>query len=136
MMISKTAQHALRAVLFLAKGGNDELVRVDDIASGLDVPRNYLSKILHALARARVLESARGPAGGFRLTSAPDQVSVADVVELFDPPTDPVCLLGGGDCSERAPCAAHQRWRAVQDEMQMFLRGTTMAELLRKGTRT
>ena len=51
MILSQTAVYALKAVLFLAEAKGQELARVDDIAQALDVPRNYLSKILHVLAR-------------------------------------------------------------------------------------
>ena len=58
MILSQTAEHALRAVLYLAQR-EDELVRVGDIAEALSIPRNYLSKILHLLAREGVLASTR-----------------------------------------------------------------------------
>ena len=73
MWISGTTQYALRAVLFVAEHGSDEPVRVDAIAAALNVPRNYLSKTLHTLARAGVLRSGRGPRGGFQLVDRPDE---------------------------------------------------------------
>ena len=60
-MLSRTAEYALRAVLFLADRG--EPTNVELIAERLDVPRNYLSKILHRLAREGVLSSTRGQGG-------------------------------------------------------------------------
>ena len=66
-MLSKTSEYALRAVLFLARESRDIPVPAGDIATGLDVPANYLSKILHTLSRAGVVSSERGPGGGYRL---------------------------------------------------------------------
>ena len=66
-MLSRTAEYALRAVLFLADRG--EPTNVDLIAERLGVPRNYLSKTLHRLAREGVLTSTRGQGGGFRLVN-------------------------------------------------------------------
>src|SRR5690606_6227227 len=67
-MLSDTAEYALRATLYIAQHANDtRLVRTDETAQALGVPRNYLSKILHVLARHGVLSSTRGPLGGFRL---------------------------------------------------------------------
>ncbi len=59
-MISRTAGYALRAVLSIAQNEGEGPVRVNDMAATLDLPRNYLSKTLHLLARARVLTSTRG----------------------------------------------------------------------------
>ena len=107
-------------------------MRVDDIARALSVPRNYLSKILHELGRAGVLTSSRGPKGGFQLAQPATELSLEDVVSLFDPlNNDPVCLLGReGGCSEEDPCAAHASWRAISQQLAAFFRETTVAELL------
>lgn len=129
-MLSQTAEYALRAVLHLARVGERGPVRVDDIARALDVPRNYLSKILHVLARAGVLESTRGPHGGFELAHPAADLTLADVVEEFDRLQERgACLLGGTRCNERDPCAAHDRWREVAGTVRRFFRDTTVAEL-------
>ena len=67
MILSKSAKYALRATLCLAECEGERPMPVDEIAERLDVPRNYLSKILHILARTGTLDSTRGPGGGFRL---------------------------------------------------------------------
>ena len=66
-MLSRTSQYALRAILYLADQPVERSVRAIDVAENLDVPANYLSKILHTLARSGLLISERGPRGGFRL---------------------------------------------------------------------
>jgi Rrf2 family protein len=130
-MLSKTSEYALRAVLLLARQPRDRLVRATDLADGLAVPANYLSKILHALSRAGVLASERGRHGGFRLARPADQTSLADVVGPFDevrPQT--LCLLGRTRCADDQPCAAHDRWREVFGPVTDFFRDTMVAELL------
>ena len=113
-MLSQTAEYALRTVLYLAAGEQDTLFRVSEIAEELDVPRNYLSKTLHLLARAGVLTSSRGKHGGFRLTKPPSKLTLAEVVAPFDGPTGArICLLGRTACSDSDPCPAHGTWKAV-----------------------
>ena len=130
MILSQTALYALRATLCLAGQEPSEPVRVDDIAERLDVPRNYLSKILHALARAGVLSSSRGPGGGFRLARPAAELMLADVAELFDQvPDEPFCLLGRSECSDVTPCAAHEHWRSVSVAVSDFFRRTSIADL-------
>lgn len=130
MVLSQTAEYALRAVLYIAGQPEDAQVRVVDIAQALDVPRNYLSKTLHQLAREGVLTSTRGPHGGFRLAVPAAELSVGEVVEPFDGSEDRrQCLLGRKVCSDTSPCQAHARWRSVTDELARFFRETTVAAL-------
>lgn len=134
MILSRTGEYAVRAVLHLAMHGNGELVRADDIAEALSVPRNYLSKILHELSRAGVLSSTRGPKGGFQLAVPATELSLEDVVSRFETLGDgSTCVLGQpGGCSDEDPCAAHERWRELASRLQAFFRETTVAELLER----
>lgn len=130
MILSQTALYALRAVLCLAQAEQSEPVRVDDIATQLDVPRNYLSKILHALTRTGVLTSTRGPGGGFQLAKPASELTLAAVVEHFDQiPAEAQCLLGRAECSDANPCPAHEQWRRVSFSVNEFFRQTSIADL-------
>ena len=132
MILSRTGEYALRAVLYLARQGDEAPIRVADIARTLSVPRNYLSKILHELGRSGVLISFRGPKGGFQLAVPADELSLEDVVGRFDPlERELTCLLGReGGCSQEDPCAAHGRWNDLNRSFESFFRETTVAELL------
>ncbi len=137
VILSQTAVYAVKAALFLARHDGPELARVDDIAGALDVPRNYLSKILHAMARAGLLESTRGPRGGFRLANAAEQVKLAEIVDLFDDVlAGSRCLLGRAECTDANPCAAHERWQATAAQVRRFFKETTLADLAQSGATT
>ena len=128
-MLSQTAEYALRAVLFLADH-TDEAVDAGRIAKALGIPKNYLAKTLYALARAGVLHSGRGPAGGFRLAAAPSRIPLIRVVEPFDAlEARRQCLLGNAVCSDAEACAAHAAWKDVSGRIAHFFRTTTVAEL-------
>jgi Rrf2 family iron-sulfur cluster assembly transcriptional regulator len=130
VILSQTAVYALRATLCLASHGPSARIRVDDIAEQLSVPRNYLSKILHSLARGGVLTSSRGPGGGFQLARPARDLMLSEVVEQFDElPTESGCLLGRNACSEQDPCAAHHRWKNVSSVVDEFFRETSIGDL-------
>jgi Rrf2 family protein len=133
-VLSHTAEYALRAVLYIAQQETPtQLVRNDVAAQALDVPRNYLSKILHTLAREHLLESTRGPSGGFRLARSAEQISLLQVVQPFDDFSGPrSCLLGRPRCSDRNPCPAHNRWKGISEQVATFFRMTTLGDLLRE----
>ena len=132
-MISQTSEYALKAALYLANrqdGGG--LVRVEEIAEALSVPRNYLSKILHALGQEGIVESTRGPHGGFRLATPAAELSLEELLRHFDPQLfreESHCLLGRERCSDRDPCAAHDRWAAVAAPTRRFFRSTSLEDL-------
>lgn len=128
MLLSQTSEYALRAVLHIAAQGRP--MRVGDIADAVGVPRNYLSKTLHQLARAGVLASARGPTGGFRLAVAPGDLTLQIVIAPFAGQNGRRCLLGRGVCGEVPECAAHTRWAPVASTMRDFFTSTTVADLL------
>lgn len=128
-MFSQTVEYALRATLFVARS-HPRPLPVGDIADAVQAPRGYLAKILSELARTGVLESSRGPGGGFRLSRQPADVVLADVVSAIDGTEERRCLLGHGRCGENPSCTAHSRWAPIANEMDAFFGKTTLADLL------
>jgi Rrf2 family protein len=132
-MLTNTAEYALRAVLYLARSGEPEPVRVDTVAADLQIPRNYLSKVMHVLARHGLLRSIRGPSGGFMLARPASEITLAQVIEHFDPLEDR-CVLMQRRCNDRDPCIAHHRWKQVAVQLRSFFRETTVDDLVQSGT--
>ncbi len=130
-MLSGTAEYALRAVVYIAQQRHGEPVRAAELADAVDVPRNYLGKILHELARAGVLISSRGKKGGFRLAMPAEQLPLLRIVSPFDRITETRrCLLGRPECSDSDPCPAHVKWKTASEEISRFFRSTTIADVL------
>lgn len=133
-MLSATADYALRAILVLARPDAPRALRAEEIADAIGAPRNYLAKTLNTLAKSGLLTSARGPLGGFTLAVAPEALTVARIIDLFDEPRrTPRCLLGTAPCDPAAPCAAHARWTAVVAARRDPLASTTVADLVGHG---
>lgn len=128
-MLSQTSRYALTAAIALAQRP-ERWVRAQDLALETGIPANYLTKILHTMARARLLRSQRGRQGGFRLARRPEAISLLEVVSLFEEPHFlSYCLLGTGSCPADRPCLAHQRWLAAVEAISRFLDGTTLADI-------
>jgi len=131
MSLSNTADYALRAVVLLGRSFGAGVLHAEDIATATGTPRNYMAKVLNALAKAGVVSSARGPAGGFALSAAPEMITLAQVIEIFDQPQRHTrCLLGNRPCSGAHPCAAHRTWQSVMHRRREPLLATTVADLL------
>lgn len=134
-MLSTTADHALRAVLFLGAPRDTPVVSADEIARAIGSPPNYLSKTLNALTKAGITTSTPGRYGGFSLAVPAHRLTVHDVVRVFDSPdSSPHCLLGPRPCDPSRPCVAHRRWAAIDGNHGTALRATTIADLLGQGS--
>ena len=135
-MLSQTSQYALRAMIYLGEREGRGPVRVDEVAEALDVPRNYLSKILHALVKRGILRSLRGPRGGFYLARPSQAVTLLELVEPFDDiEARRTCLLGKKECSDVRPCAVHAQWKATATEVARFYRETTLRSAVEEAER-
>lgn len=130
-MLSATAEHAVRAVLLLARHNGAKALSADAIAAELGAPRNYLAKTLNALAKAGVVHSARGAAGGFTLAIPPENLTLARIISPFDDHArTPACLLRNRACDSQNPCAVHARWNAIVGHAAARFEQTTIGELL------
>jgi len=130
-MLSVTADHALRAVLFLGREHARCPLPAEEIAGAIGAPANYLSKTLNTLAKAGVLASVAGRQGGFSLAVPPYRLTLARIVTVFDQPSPPGrCLLGDRPCDPVTPCSAHRRWTAISHSYLGALQTTTIADLL------
>ncbi len=136
MVISQTAEYALRAMVHLVSlqrdQGSDEPVpqTVQQIADGTRVPMNYLSKVLQQLARAGLIQSQRGLGGGFRLVPPPNVTTVYDVVNAVDPVQRITgCPLHLVDHRDHL-CPMHQRLDDAMALVEAQFRATTIEELL------
>lgn len=132
-MFSQTVQYALRATLYITEQ-SPRAVRIPEVAGAVRAPANYLAKILGKLARAGVLRSTRGPAGGFRVAARVERASLASVVAVFEPTTRRRCLLGGAVCAASTSCQVHERWAPIADSTTAFLQNTSIADLLSSRT--
>jgi Rrf2 family protein len=130
-MLSRTSEHALRAVVYLAQHVDAWPIPGRRIAEALDIPRKYLSSILADLVRAGVLEAAPGKSGGFRMIRRPERVRLLDVLAPFESVlTDRrACPFGNAICSDDQPCAGHHRWKVVKQTYEQFLHETSVHDV-------
>jgi len=126
-MISQTAEYALRAVVFLAQHSPATTAQ---IASGTQVPVDYLSKVMQSLSRTGLVRSQRGLHGGFTLTRQSGELTVLDIVSAVDPIRRiPRCPLGQVAHGEQL-CPLHRQLDNAAALVEGVFRSTTIAEML------
>jgi Rrf2 family protein len=130
-MISDTSKYALRAISSLGSLDEGGSLLARDLSTRAGVPFTYLSKILVSLAKAGILLASRGRGGGYRLARPADQISLIDVVEIFDGiSARPDCFFGGDrKCSDDDPCSAHDAFKDIRRQYIEFLEQTTIADV-------
>ena len=132
-MISKTGLLAIDAMTVLAGWPRERYVAAGAIAGSIDAPQNYLSKLLHGMARAGLVQSQKGRRGGFRLARSPESISLLEVIRCIESRERwSGCLLGRDECTQgRRPCAVHARWCELREGYRRLLQETTIADLTR-----
>lgn len=131
-MFSKACEYAIRASIFIAEQSlMDRKVSLKDIAKAIDSPEAYTSKILQQLSRNFLINSDKGPTGGFSMNKLElDTVKLSTIVNAID--GDAVykgCGLGLKNCSEEMPCPAHSQFKIVREELKNMLETTLIKSL-------
>lgn len=133
-MFSKTCEYAIRAMIFTAQKAKDgKKIGIKEIAKGIDSPEHFIAKILQDLGRKGLLQSMKGPNGGFYLDAEALECSLADIVKVVD--GDKLftgCGLGLKQCSETHPCPIHHEFKTVRKNIQTMLEKAKLGEFTRK----
>jgi len=130
MLLSQTAEYALRAVVWLAAHGEEGPVRASDLSGATGIPVHYLAKILRRLVLAGVLTSQKGQGGGFSLARPPQEIRFLDVLEAVDAyPSEERCAFGWGDCNAADPCPMHPSWSRLAEAVKEWAHSTTLADV-------
>jgi Rrf2 family protein len=128
-MISQSAQYALRAAAQMVTAS--DACTVDSLAAVTGIPRGYLAKVLHALARTGLLTAQRGTGGGYRLAGDPAQTTALQVIRAIDPPPRRPRCAGCTLDSVGTECAVHRFLDRMALGVEEAFAKTTLAELAR-----
>lgn len=130
LKISQKTEYALRAMIELARHP-DTLTSAREISETQHIPLRFLEQQLGSLSKAGLVESFRGAGGGCRLSRAPEEIKVADVVDAIEGPFYPMFCLDPGDhtCWQDARCGLQELWGEVRIAVRGVFERVTLAEL-------
>jgi Rrf2 family protein len=133
MQITKQADYALRAILYLSQIDGDQRASTSQIAEEQSIPPSFLAKIISQLSIAGLIHTSRGARGGVSLAKAPENISVLEVVEAIDGPIAlNECTLHSDGCPFGTDCPLHSLWCEAQKDLIKRLQGTNFREILDK----
>ena len=125
-------RYAVTAMLDLALHDSKGPVNLADISRRQDISLTYLEQLFNKLKRHELVESARGPVGGYRLAKAADQITVAKVIYSVDEPIDVTRCKGKQNCQGDLRCLTHDLWMELNMHISGFLNGLTLGDLIKR----
>lgn len=130
MILSRTSQYAIQALIYIATQPRGEPVLNREIAGHLGVPSAYLAKIMQNLCKGNLLYSFRGRLGGFCLREGAEKTDLMHVLVLTEGKgfTDD-CVLGLKVCSDETACPMHARWKPIKEKVVHMLHEQTLEKL-------
>jgi Rrf2 family protein len=130
LQVSRKIDYGLRAMIYLAGVPAGKIVSLQDLATTLHIPREFLAKILKQLNERGLLRSSRGAHGGYQLARPPREISFLEVIEAVEGPVQlNVCLDHKDRCDVSAGCTMYHVWQLGQERMLEVYRKTSLAEL-------
>ncbi|EGV45050.1 Rrf2 family transcriptional regulator [Bizionia argentinensis JUB59] len=132
-MFSKSCEYGLRAVIFIAQQSRlGKKVSLITISEAIDSPQAFTAKILQQLTKNQIVNSAKGPKGGFYIETENMQLlNLSAIVKVLD--GDSIytgCGLGLKQCNDQKPCPLHYRFVAIREELKNMLEKTTLLMLV------
>lgn len=126
MQITRQADYALRAVIYLSRLAPDERAATSQIAQEQRIPPSFLAKIVSQLSVAGLLQTSRGARGGVSLAKTPEEITVLEVVEAIDGPILlNECVACSANCTFGESCPMRPVWTDTQSELVNRLRNIT-----------
>lgn len=132
MQITRQADYAVRAVLYLAKLGPTGRASTAQIAREQKIPTTFLAKIVSQLAAVGVVRASRGARGGVTLARAADEISMLEIIEAIDGPMAlNECVVDPDRCSMSNTCPVRSVWCDAQARLAAQLAQTNFGQLIK-----
>jgi len=137
LKLSTKGQYGVRAMFEVAKNYGRGTTTIKEIAERQDVSVSYLEQLLNKLRRAGIIESVKGPGGGYVLEREPSEVSIGDILRVLEGPVAITsCLDPSADgCSRVDSCVTRMLWKSLGERIEGFLDQITLQELIQEEKR-
>jgi len=132
MRLTAKGRYAVTAMLDLAVHQNAGPISLADISRRQGISLSYLEQLFAKLRKHNLVNSVRGPGGGYQLERDPGRIFVAEIVDSVDENVDATKCSGRADCQHGEMCLSHQLWSDLSSEIHHFLSGIDLASIIAK----
>ncbi|SDW44457.1 Rrf2 family transcriptional regulator [Litoreibacter albidus] len=133
MKLSTKGRYAMVALADLAQSADGGLVSLGEISKRQNVSLPYLEQLFVKLRRAGLVDSVRGPGGGYRLAKSPDAIRVSEVLEAVDETVSAMHTgagASGGSCGSKAQSMTNRLWESLSAHVYVFLHQTRLSDVI------
>lgn len=130
-MLSLTCKTAIKAVIYLAsKFESGEKAGIKEIADFINASEHTVGKMLQTLVKEEVINSAKGPTGGFYITAKQKNQSILNIIDAIDgKEVFDECGLGLSKCSSTHPCPIHNDYKIIRDQFKTICQQKKVSDL-------
>jgi len=130
MKLTSKGRYAVTAMLDVAIHASSGPVSLADISERQGISLSYLEQLFSRLRKHGLVNSIRGPGGGYRLGMCSAEIAIADVISAVDESIDATRCAGKGDCQSGNQCLTHHLWDDLSRRIEEFLQNISLAELV------
>ncbi|MDQ7047177.1 MAG: Rrf2 family transcriptional regulator [Sulfurovum sp.] len=136
MHLSNTSKYTIRILAYMVKQKESSLISAKELSENLNIPYKFLTKIMTELVKVGFIESIRGREGGYKFLKKASEITVGDVLALFnDAIKNEECILGIDSCDVKEKCALHDKWIKSKVQLQKMFRESTIESIAGEGTK-
>ena len=132
MKLTTRGRYAVTAMLDLAINGGSRPVSLADISGRQEISLSYLEQLFSKLRRGKLVVSARGTGGGYRLARNRTEIFVAQIIDAVDESVDVTNCQGKGNCHQGETCLTHHLWEDLSGQIHEFLSQISLGDLMAK----
>lgn len=132
MRLTTKGRYAVTAMLDLALHANEGPVPLADISRRQGISLSYLEQLFARLRKQGLVDSARGPGGGYKLSRDAEEIAIVDVITAIDENVNVTRCGGLGDCQEGKMCLTHELWTDLSNQIYNFLNNISLGQLVEK----
>ena len=130
MKLTSKGRYAVTAMLDVSLHSQRGPVSLADISERQEISLSYLEQLFSRLRKEQLVESVRGPGGGYKLGRDAADISVGEVIRAVDESVDATRCQGMSDCQSGVRCLTHNLWQGLSERISLFLDNITLGELM------
>ena len=130
MIYSNACEYGIRAMVYLVGRGETKRVLLKDISENEDIPGPFLGKVFQILVKSGLLNSSKGPGGGYQLARPPAEITLYNIFCAIDGDRElEGCAAGLDECSDLTRCPPHDSWKPIRESIKNYLMTTTLSDM-------
>lgn len=130
MRLTTKGRFAVTAMVDLATRGGNGPVTLAGISERQKISLSYLEQLFGKLRKNNVVESVRGPGGGYCLARPANKIAIVDIIVAVDEPLDTTNCGAKGNCCDGKPCLTHDLWFGLNEKIHEYLAGVNLQQLV------